>query len=222
MLFLVLFILIIWKLYSNVYEWYGGHNNILYNKILLSNAISQVNTGDIILFRHNTTPALSTLYGHPTFGHVGIILKSYTALSHEITMDDYITKENYPKTHTGQFTIPLTDRINNYCGNVYICKLKKELTECQINSIKEFISQKKEYFNLFNLLAEQIGFNSNKTYCSKYVFDILRNSNIFDYKGDRTKNIEYLWIKGPYSNPTQIINDNEIVETLGVKNLSYE
>lgn len=204
-------------------------NNIIYKKILYSNVIKQVKTGDIILFNHNYKPIISALFGDMNFSHMSIIsVEGGVAYTNEIVNDDYVSKHSYPKLKTGIHKAPLHERISDYGGNVYIASLKKKLSDEQLKTFFDYINTPIEYYTNFDIAKELLANipSKNRTYCTKYVIDLLKKMypSLNDFSSDitLTRKLKELWTTyNIYNNPIHAVYDDQMTDDLQSINDTY-
>ena len=100
----------------------------IYNHILISNIKDIAKSGDLLLFSNSNFNIITRTIGNPAYSHIGIVIKINNKLySLELVKTDYV----YPKQPevSGTICIPLEDRLANYSGQVFYCKLNKNLSE---------------------------------------------------------------------------------------------
>lgn len=133
----------------------------IFNNILLSNINPK--SGDLLLFNNSNYNIITRTIGNPIFSHIGIIVNK----NNKIYSLEMVKKDNiYPKQPrmSNIILIPLEDRIKYYSGNIYYCKLNKELTLTQKNQLIEISNKKIKY--------------SYKDNCGKFIANILEELKI--------------------------------------------
>lgn len=135
----------------------------IYNYILFSNIKDTAKSGDLLLFSNSRYNFITRVYGDPTFSHMGIIVKKNNKLyTLELIKMDHV----YPKKPKieGTICIPLEDRLSNYSGQIYYCKLNKELSEDKKNMLLNKCIEKQQY--------------SIQKACNYFIAKILEDLNI--------------------------------------------
>lgn len=202
----------------------------IYKKILYSDIISQVKSGDLVFFDNTLTSIYERTFGHPQFSHVGIII--------EINKEIYICDLNFDNIFInnkkiikkGINIVPFYDRIYNYNGYVYISSLNKTLNENQIKKLKFIIDNNINFLSTYKILYSYIRntnyIDKNEMLCNEfiaYILDELQITNNLSKsnKRDLHKNIIELSNSNLYSNPVHIIIDNLIIKNLYNYNYKY-
>ena len=101
----------------------------IYKKILYSNVISQVKSGDLVFFDNTLTSIYERTFGHPQFSHIGIIVEINNEIYISDCNPDDVFINNKKIINKGLNLVPFYDRIYNYNGYVYISSLKHPLTQ---------------------------------------------------------------------------------------------
>lgn len=145
------------------------------------NSSYDLKTGDIILFKNYNDNLIYTIFA--PFTHVGIVIKSdklYILESHKLgRVLNYYT--------SGVNLYDLKERIDTYNGNVYLLRLKKEISNQnqileKINKYKtdfEYPTNYKKYYIsecFFNI--NKYSRNDNKLLCSEFIYYVLLDNNI--------------------------------------------
>ena len=176
----------------------------IYNKILVSNIINECKSGDLLLFSHARYNVVTRTLGNPYFSHIGIIIKKENKLYVlELVYYDYVYPKHSRKTNI--IVTPLIDRIKNYSGYVFYCKL--------INNL----SFDKENY-LINISNEDIKFsllNNCNYFIGKLLEDLNIANNIISWKfWTIHNNIINLCNNTIYNNPIQVISDDLLIDNI--------
>lgn len=181
----------------------------IYNNILFSNIQNVAKSGDLLLFANSRYNVITRVFGHPSYSHVGLIIKKDNELySLELVTSDYI----YPKKQKfeGAICIPLKERIANYSGNIFYCKLNKELT----NSQKELLIKKSNEKQKYSI-RKACGY-----YIAKILEDLKIASNLDTWKiWNIHDNIVKLCNGKIYDYPIKLISDDRIIIDINKNNL---
>jgi len=181
----------------------------IYNKILLSNILNEATNGDLLLFSNSRYNVITRTFGNPYYSHIGIIVNKNNKLySLELVKDDNV----YPKKerYKGLICIPLEDRILYYSGQVFYCKLNKQLNNNQINKLIKYSNSTLKY-NIFQV-------------CSSYIAHIIEDleiaKNIVTWKlWNIHNNIINLCNNTIYKNPILIIPDKLLINNIQDDNI---
>lgn len=177
---------------------------ILYNKILLSNVIKEVKSGDLLLFSNYKYKVVSRTLGNPSFGHLGMVMmKDGIPYSIELVYNDIIFP-GQPKQRNVIIN-KLEDRINAYSGYIFHSKLVNDLNDMQKIKLIELSKQHVTY-NLSNQ-------------CGSYIANLIEElgiaENIYTKKFWKIhNNIINLTKNNVYSHPIQIISDNLLINSI--------
>lgn len=204
----------------------------LYKKILYTDVLSQVKSGDLVFFDHNITSIYERRFGHSQFSHIGIVIeinnKPYIC---DLNPED-IFINNKQIISKGLNIIPLYNRIYNYNGYVYIASLKNELDDIQKQKLISIINEKKriDFLSTSKLVYSYIT-NSKYVYenemlCNEFIAYILdelqiTNNLLYSNKKDLSNNIIQLSNSNLYYKPVHIIIDNLIIKNLYNDNYKY-
>jgi len=199
----ILLILLIYIMY-----YYGNGHDCkdypLYNKILYSHIINDFKNGDLLLFSNIRCNVVTRTIGNPYFSHIGIIIKKLNKLYVlELVMNDYI----YPKQSRKHDLIltTLEERINNYSGYVFYCKLINNLSIENENKLLD-ISNKYPKFSILNNCGYFIG---------KILEDLNIAKNITSWKfWTIHNNIINLCDNTIYTSPIFIISDELLLNNI--------
>lgn len=176
----------------------------IYNKILYTNLLNDFKSGDLLLFSNTRCNMITRTIGNPYFSHIGIIINISNELySLELVYKDLI----YPKQPRKQNIIiePLYDRIKNYSGYVFYCKLMNNISIENENKLFE-ISKKEIKFSLLN----NCGY-----FIAKILEDINIAKNITTWKfWNIHNNIINLCNDTIYASPILIISDNLFIQNI--------
>lgn len=203
---IIINILLICLVYTIFYHG-NGHSckdYPIYNKILLSNILNECKSGDLLLFSNIRCNVVTRTVGDPYFSHIGIIVKKLDKLYVlELVYDDYV----YPKQSRKANIIltPLNDRVKNYSGYVFYCKLFNNLS-----------SDKENY--LINISNEDIKFslqNNCGYFIGKLLEDLNISHNIVSWKfWTIHSNIIDLCNNTIYNNPIQLISNDLLIDNI--------
>ena len=196
----------------------------IYKKILYSDIISQVKSGDLVFFDNTLTSIYERTFGHPQFSHVGIIIEINKEIYICDLNPDNIFINNKKIIKKGINIVPFYDRIYNYNGYVYISSLKHPLTDIQKQKLITIINKNNiDFLSTYKILYSYI-FNINYIYknemlCNEYIAYILDELQITNNlsksnKKDLHNNIIELSNSDLYYNPVHIIIDNLIIKNL--------
>ena len=185
----------------------------IYKKILYSDIISQVKSGDLIFFDHTLASIYERSFGHPQFSHIGIII--------EINKEIYICDiKCYHKNKIKSINlVPIYEKIYNFNGYVYIVSLKTSLNKNQLTKLKTIIdtnniNYSSKYKIIYNIWCNEF---------IAYILDELQITNNLSKstKTELSKNIINLSNSDLYYNPVHIIIDNLIIKKLYNNNYNY-
>ena len=202
----------------------------IYKKILYSNAQKELKSGDLIFFDHNLSTITVRTFGHTQFSHIGIVIKingilySYELHNTDLKYDIFDNKHNVK-------LVPLSKRISNYCGDVFISPLKQELSKEKNQYFISMINTKQYKFLSFfkvclSFLLNVSYIHKNEKICTEFVAEILDNLKITDdikksRKSELHTNIINLSKNGVYHNPIHIIMDEFIIKNLDFTDYEY-
>lgn len=176
----------------------------IYNKILVSNIVNECKSGDLLLFSHSRYNVITRTLGNPYFSHIGIIVKKLDELYVlELVFYDYV----YPKQSRKSNLIftPLIDRIKNYSGYVFYCKLLNNLSLENENKLLD-ISNKNAKFTILNNCGYFIG---------NILEDLNIAKNITSWKfWTIHNNMINLCNNIIYSSPIQLISDELLLNNI--------
>lgn len=176
----------------------------IYKKILLSNLLNNVKSGDLLLFNHGRCNIITRTMGNPYYSHIGMIVnkdnKFYTL---ELIRDDNV----YPKQerYKDMILIPLEDRITNYSGSVYHCSLINKLS-------------KEEEDKLINYYNPDIKYSMGNS-CCVFIAKLIEHLNIATninsiFVWDILNNIINLCDNTIYRNPINIVSDKLLIDNI--------
>lgn len=167
-----------------LFNLYFEHELKWIKKVHLSTLHSNIDTGDIILFRYVTTDLVFRFVSK--FTHVGMIIKKngilYIIECHPNTLCEC-------KNNSGTHIYPLVQKLKTYDGTLYLCKM--DLTDTQRKRIKNtVIKNQKNYkqisfeFDTMILLISAIihqkyPVNKKNMYCSQLVMKIFSDSLVY-------------------------------------------
>jgi hypothetical protein len=193
----------------------------LYKRILLQNMLKDVKPGDLLLFSSNNYSIITRTFGNSTFSHIALVISIDNKLhTLEMVNDDFVYPGN--NRNQGIITIPLEDRIQYYNGQVYLASLIKPLDKNQLqilNSYKDknytFLN-KKNIIYLFNAKNKFLG---NERFCSEFISEILYNINIssiphYSSKFKLQTEIINLCNNIIYKNPINIIHEKTLINDI--------
>lgn len=200
-------------------------NTKKYNIALLKNNITNIETGDIILFSSYTYFPVFRIFGHNTFSHIGLVIQiqnKYYIL--EMTSFDVLNNKIY--RHKCLFS--LYDRVNQYSGNVFISKLKRPLTKAQKHKLYKLIKNDVQFLNPLELYINFLyNYNfKNKYTCSSYIYYILQEINLID-KNKKIKNMDIhpfmidLCNNNLYNYPIELLSLSSNINKLYNKTIEY-
>lgn len=151
----------------------------IYQYIKYNDIKSDLKSGDLILFSDQQYTLIPRTLGHSTFSHVGIIIKINNEIySLEMVGNAWVYKKK--KKKDGIIMIPFKDRINNYCGYIYIASLINPLTTkqeellCSYNNYNYQFLKYKNLYKLFSIFDKK----SKIKMCSQFIVNILENLKI--------------------------------------------
>jgi hypothetical protein len=105
-------------LYWIVYLESSDDNKYIYQYITYNNIKSDLKSGDMLLFSNQSYTLIPRIVGHPTFSHIGMVVKKNNQLySLEIVDNAWIYRKK--KKMNGIIVIPLKDRIKNVLIEIY-------------------------------------------------------------------------------------------------------
>lgn len=176
----------------------------IYNKILVSNILNECKSGDLLLFSNARYNVATRTLGNPYFSHIGIIIKKENKLYVlELVYYDYVYPKHSRKTNI--IVTPLIDRIKNYSGYVFYCKLLNNLSLDKENYLIN-ISNEDIKFSLLNNCSYFIG---------KLLEDLNIANNIISWKfWTIHNNIINLCNNTIYNNPLQLISDELLIDNV--------
>lgn len=216
LLLIILIVLIIIKIYKLFYE-INCKSYIIHKKTLYSKIEPILKTGDLLLFNSYIHNPINRLFNNHIYSHIALIVKKNNILySYEMLRGEYINKD---KSEKNIVLLPLKERIKDYSGICYISRLKKPLTNEQINIINDYVEKiNYKYMSIFEIIVGNI-FNYNLTknkVCSGIIFDILKKIKLIDntkYIISCKEFIEILKLikKKIYNDPIQIIHDDAFI-----------
>ena len=202
----------------------------IYKKILYSNVISQVKSGDLVFFDNTLTSIYERTFGHPQFSHIGIIVEINNEIYISDCNPDDVFINNKKIINKGLNLVPFYDRIYNYNGYVYISSLKHPLTIIQKQKLNHILNKNIDFLSTFKIVTSYI-FNVNYIYmnemtCIEYIAYILDKLKITynlskSNKKDLSNNIIELSNSELYYNPVHVIIDNLIIKNLYNYNYKY-
>lgn len=187
----------------------------IYKKILLSDCVDKIKSGDLVLFSANKHSLITRTFGHGVFSHIGIILiQDNEAYIYEIVKSDYIQPKN---KHRGVLLSRFSDRIKNYGGNCYIASLLNPLTDSQLQKFIKFIEQPYKFVNVWALPRYLLGFSKNEKFCSELISDLLNKIGISAIPASKSifklhSSIVDLCDNITYRSPIQVIPDNLLIK----------
>lgn len=181
----------------------------IHKKILFSNLLKNVKTGDLLLFSNGRCNVITRTFGNPYYSHIGIIVnKNNKFYSLELVKNDMV----YPKQdkYKNMILIPLEDRITNYSGQVFHCSL--------INKLSNENETKLNNYHLKN-----IKYSLNYS-CGSFIAKLLENIQIANnldspYIWDIHNNIINLCNNTIYTNPINIIADKLVINNINENSL---
>ena len=190
----IILILIIIRL---VYYFFLTKN---YKKINIDEVLNVAETGDIILFKYKDKYFLDIKKHLLTFfSHCGMVVEND---NNKYILENF-SKNDYNKYNNkgGATLIDLKSRIKDYNGSVFIIKLKNKLDldrkNTLINKLETYL--KYNYYENYEkfmfqkcILNFKMNKNENELICSEFVFMILKDLNLINYK-------EYISCKTPWN-----------------------
>ena len=215
----IVFILYIIQPSSN---WNDCNINEYYYKILLSNVINKVKTGDLILFSDNIKVPSNSILGNNKFSHMGfiIIIDNVPYVYEMIQSGNYrVHHKMKPFTKDIQLT-KMEDRIKYYAGNMYIVSLKKPLNDIQLEKLNIFMQNDYNYkfisMNNYILSIFTKKTIHNERFCHEFVADLLYSIDITktpfkQNKLNLTNNIVNTFNNTLYSYPIHVIPDELLI-----------
>lgn len=200
------------------------YNTKKYNIALLDNNLSNIQTGDILLFSSYIYYPIFRIFGNKIFSHIGMVVKINNEY-YSLEMTDFYILNDKIYTHKSLF--PLYDRINKYTGNIFISKLKNPLNYSQLNKLYNLISKSATFLNPIQLYINMIydyKFNDKYT-CSSYIYYILKELNILDNIKINNIDIHSFIIdichNKIYANPIELLCNSSKVDKLYKKTIEY-
>ena len=184
----------------------------IYNRILSSKMISGAKSGDLLLFSNSRCSVITRTFGNPYYSHIGIVIEKEGKLySLELVREDNVYKGK-PKMQN-VIMIPLDDRVRDYSGQVFHCRLMNALSE--ENKAKLIsISQKSAEYKITRA-------------CGAYIADILDELKLFKKVSSWRiwaihDSIIGLCNNTVYSNPVLVIHDELMINDLSEnKQMNY-
>ncbi len=216
-LFLIIYYILI---YLNISYNYENEEYIKQKYIDIETVYNDLKTGDLILFSAQDYSPLNRIFSNLRFSHVGIVIKkNKKKYILELLESDYVYKNN--KLYYGVNIFNLKNRIENYCGSVYLAKYNKELDKeiCNefINNILRKHKEIKYATNKQNLLKVLLNKHYNNNYhCAEFISILLDKLNIYSFKKVHKKNIMHQIIllcnSEIYKVPIRIISKKNIAK----------
>jgi hypothetical protein len=228
-LFLIYNLYVYYKLYCYLFDepYYSLCNNTKkYKTILLDGNLDKLNTGDIILFSSYAYDPIFRIFGDYTFSHVGMVVKIDNQLF-SLEMTDSYKLNN--KIYTNKCLFPLYEKVDKYTGNVFICKLKEELNQNQLNILYDLIKQDFKFYSPIEIyLAMSHNMKFHNKFCGgSLIFYLLQQINIID-KNIKIDNIDinsYLvnlcHQNTIYNYPIEFLCNNSNIKKIYKKTIEY-
>lgn len=217
-LILLLFLIISIKTSSNLNR---RNKKFIYQYILYNKIKNDLKSGDLLLFSNLNYSIIPRTIGHPTFSHIGIVVKYNNELySLEMINNDFIYPGESPLQNI--ILIPLYDRIRFYSGYVYISSLLTPLSKDKENILYSYYNRNIQFLTKTDILFKFLYIfkkNSNKQMCSQYIaniledLDILQNIKHYEFWNYHKKIIN-LCNNTIYRHPIQIIPNNLLVNNI--------
>lgn len=217
-LLLLLFIIISIKTSNDLNKPY---NKYIYQYILYENIKNDLKSGDLVLFSNLNYSIISRTIGHPTFSHIGIIVKYKDNLySLEMVNNDLVYPSESPFKNV--ILIPLYDRIKFYSGYCYIASLSKPLSKNKENKLHNYYKKNIRFLNTYDILFKYFSVfkrNSNKQMCSQYIANILEELGLLDNINhlkfwNYHKKIIKICNNTIYNHPVQIIPNDLLLNNI--------
>lgn len=198
----IILLLIFYYLYKKSVSNSTCDNYPIFSKIMLSN-INPI-SGDLLLFNNSNYNIITRTIGNPIFSHIGIIVNK----NNKIYSLEMVKKDNiYPKQPrmSNVILIPLEDRLNYYSGNIFYCKLNKELNISQENKLIELSNKQIKY--------------SYKDNCGKFIANILEElkigNNLIPFLFWKAHNNVIKLCNGDiYGYPVELISNDRIINNI--------
>ena len=163
----------------------------------------------MLLFSNIRCNVITRTIGNPYFSHIGIIIKKLDIFYVlELVFNDYV----YPKQPRKANIIltPLNDRIKNYSGYVFYCKLLNTLS----------LDQEQQLINISNKDVKFTILNNCGYYIGKLLEDLNIANNIVSWKfWNIHNNIIKLCNNTIYNNPIQLISDDLLIDNINKNKL---
>jgi hypothetical protein len=182
-----------------------------YQHINISNIITELETGDLILFSSYNFNLFNRVFSNLRFSHVGMVINENNNLfSIELMENDYVypNSKQYPNVNI----FNLIDRITHYPGFVYICKYNSKISELQKNDIYNFINISDIKYSPFYDNAKKIILNKNITnskHCVEFISLLLQKMKIYNFSNIHKINLMHELVKicngKIYSEPIRVI-----------------
>ena len=197
---------------------------MIFYKILSSNIIPLLKTGDLIFFSDNIKIPINIIAGNNYFSHSGIIvIIDNIPYVYEIVDVNigYATHQDFKPFKKAIQLTPFVDRVKYFSGHCYIASLIKPLKQEQIDKLNKFIENDYHYkFVDFNKWAPFIVTRmklKSERFCHEFTADILDQIDISSEpikqkKYNITDSVVNLCDGSIYSQPIQIIPDELLLK----------
>lgn len=211
---IIALLLIIWRF---VPPSESCHDFKVFKKIILSKALPQIKSGDLVLFSSNRYNIITRTFGDAIFSHIGmVIIIDGVPHIYELVRNDRVAPKIMKR---GILITPLAERVSDYPGYCYIASLVSPLTDSQLLKFDEFMTKPIKFIKLNTLLLHMLGIRTEERFCTEMIADLLKEIEISDVPAASPMlslhaNIVKLCNDITYKKPVQLIPDSLLIDDI--------
>jgi hypothetical protein len=167
LLFIVLSMFVAFILRLEKY-WRRNRNTPRHAKVLLSDSMAGLKSGDIILFIGNTHTFINSTFTGDLYEHGSMVYRDGEG---ELFISESCVQTRGENTYEGSRMSPLVGRLEDYPGSVYLMRLAEPLTKAQEDTLHERVLEVLPYPSLKQMLlaAFSVSTHTQARHCMQHV-----------------------------------------------------
>lgn len=201
--------------YVRGYAYYDAFQDFIAPRRLLTDIAPTLKTGDILLFIASAHGFTNSMLTHNVFSHVGMVIESLSG--GELLLSESTRGSKH--SPAGAALVLLWERINNYCGQIFLMRLAAPLSDKRISMLQRASKERCPYPSFRKMLSALFLGDRSTRHCFQHVAALLEAAGmVSDELRDR---VGYFAVSGAiadlpemqlpdgirYESPIEIVRD---------------